>query len=99
MTAGILCRRAARSQGQYGTILANCSGHRRSTVEGGTLIGQVIATVKQRIASRTLKPGAQLPSIRSLAQTLQISKSTIVEAYERLAAEGIIRSRPGAGFF
>jgi DNA-binding transcriptional MocR family regulator len=68
-------------------------------VESGTLIGQVIATVKQRIAGRILTPGAQLPSIRSLAQTLNISKSTIVEAYERLAAEGIIRSRPGAGFY
>lgn len=65
----------------------------------GTLIGHVIATVKQRIAGRTLTPGAQLPSIRALAQTLRVSKSTIVEAYERLAAEGIIRSRPGAGFY
>jgi len=65
----------------------------------GTLIGHVIATVKQRIAGRTLTPGAQLPSIRALAQTLKVSKSTIVEAYERMAAEGIIRSRPGAGFY
>jgi DNA-binding transcriptional MocR family regulator len=65
----------------------------------GTLIGHVIATVKQRIAGRTLTPGAQLPSIRALAQTMKVSKSTIVEAYERLAAEGIIRSRPGAGFY
>jgi DNA-binding transcriptional MocR family regulator len=65
----------------------------------GTLIGQVIATIRQRIAARSLTPGAQLPSIRALAQTLQVSKSTIVEAYERLAAEGIIRSRPGAGFY
>lgn len=78
-----------------------------STVDGrmaepaadGTLIGHVIATVKQRIAGRALTPGAQLPSIRALAQTLEVSKSTIVEAYERLAAEGIIRSRPGAGFY
>jgi DNA-binding transcriptional MocR family regulator len=65
----------------------------------GTLIEKVIATVKQRIASRALTPGAQLPSIRALAQTLRISKSTVVEAYERLAAEGTIRSRPGAGFY
>lgn len=65
----------------------------------GTLIGKVIATVKQRIASRALTPGTQVPSIRALAQTMRVSKSTIVEAYERLAAEGIIRSRPGAGFY
>ena len=67
--------------------------------ESGTLIRHVMATVKQGIAARTLTPGVQLPSIRSLAHTLKVSKSTVVEAYERLVAEGIIRSRPGAGFF
>jgi len=30
---------------------------------------------------------------------MQVSKSTVVEAYDRLAAEGIIRSRPGSGFY
>lgn len=68
-------------------------------VEGGTLIGGVIATIKQRIAARVLTPGTQLPSIRACAETMGVSKSTVVEAYERLAAEGIIRSRPGAGFY
>jgi DNA-binding transcriptional MocR family regulator len=67
--------------------------------DGGTLIDNVIATIKQRIAGRILTPGAQLPSIRACATTLRVSKSTVVEAYERLAAEGIIRSRPGSGFF
>lgn len=64
-----------------------------------TLIGQVIATFKQRIAGRILTPGAQLPSIRSCATAMRVSKSTVVEAYERLVAEGIIRSRPGSGFY
>jgi len=67
--------------------------------DGVTRIGHVIATIRQRIAGRTLTPGAQLPSIRAFAHTMQVSKSTIVEAYERLAAEGIIRSRPGSGFY
>jgi DNA-binding transcriptional MocR family regulator len=30
---------------------------------------------------------------------MQVSKSTVVEAYERLTAEGVIRPRPGSGFF
>ena len=30
---------------------------------------------------------------------MQVSKSTVVEAYDRLAAEGVIRSRPGSGFY
>ena len=64
-----------------------------------TLIGKIIATIKQRIAGRVLTPATRLPSIRALAETMRVSKSTVVEAYERLAAEGIIRSRPGAGFY
>ena len=64
-----------------------------------TLIGKIIATIKQRIAGRVLTPGSRLPSIRALAESMRVSKSTVVEAYERLAAEGIIRSRPGAGFY
>lgn len=58
-----------------------------------------MAEIRQRIAARTLTPGARLPSIRAMARSMQVSKSTVVEAYERLAAEGAIRSRPGSGFF
>ena len=64
-----------------------------------TLIGTVMATIRRRIVSRSLTPGARLPSIRALAAAMQVSKSTVVEAYERLAAEGAIRSRPGSGYF
>ena len=65
----------------------------------GTLVQGVMATVRQRIAARSLTPGMRLPSIRAFAKTMQVSKSTVVEAYERLAAEGTIRSRPGSGFY
>ncbi|WP_373696645.1 aminotransferase-like domain-containing protein [Microvirga yunnanensis] len=65
----------------------------------GTRVEHVMQAVRARIASRSLNPGAKLPSIRALATTMGVSKSTIVEAYDRLAAEGVIRSRPGSGFF
>ncbi len=67
--------------------------------EGESLIATAMATVRNRISSRVLTPGARLPSIRSFATSMKVSKSTVVEAYERLAAEGLIRSRPGSGFF
>jgi DNA-binding transcriptional MocR family regulator len=59
----------------------------------------VMATIRQRIAGRSLVPGAKLPSVRGLAATLKVSTSTVVEAYERLVAEGAIHSRPGSGFY
>jgi len=64
-----------------------------------TRVGQVMDTVRQRIAARSLMPGARLPSIRAMAQALAVSKSTVVDAYDRLGAEGIIEARRGAGFF
>ncbi|MGH6861689.1 MAG: GntR family transcriptional regulator, partial [Phyllobacterium sp.] len=69
------------------------------TAGGGTRVEQVMRAVHRRIAGRLLTPGARLPSIRSFAVTMAVSKSTVVEAYDRLAAEGIIQSRRGSGFY
>ena len=60
---------------------------------------EVMQIVRQRIERRALTPGARLPSVRAMATSTGFSKSTVVEAYDRLAAEGTIRSRPGAGFY
>lgn len=65
----------------------------------GTRIDQVMATIRSRIAARSYGPGTRLPSVRAQAKAMQISVSTVVEAYERLAAEGAIASRPGSGFY
>lgn len=64
-----------------------------------TRVEQVMRAIKQRIAARLLLPGAKLPSIRSFSETMATSKSTVVEAYDRLAAEGLIQSRRGSGFY
>lgn len=64
-----------------------------------TRTGMVMEAVREKVASRSLEPGERLPSIRKFAVTLDVSPSTVVEAYDRLVAEGLIRSRPGSGFF
>ncbi len=65
----------------------------------GRRTDQVMATIRNRIAGRALAPGDRLPSIRSLAATTGVSPSTVVEAYDRLAAEGLIRPQRGSGFY
>lgn len=55
--------------------------------------------VRAKIANRALGPGDRLPSVRGFARTMGVSPSTVVEAYDRLAAEGIIRARRGSGFY
>jgi DNA-binding transcriptional MocR family regulator len=62
-------------------------------------VSVVMAAIRSRIADRSLVPGARVPSIRATAEALNISKSTVVEAYERLVAEGVIAPRAGAGFY
>jgi DNA-binding transcriptional MocR family regulator len=69
------------------------------TILAETRTGQVMALVRGRIERRALLPGARLPSVRAMAEATGYSKSTVVEAYDRLAAEGVIRARPGSGFF
>jgi len=66
---------------------------------GQTRVAAVMATIRQRISARSLTPGAKLPSVRALAASLKLSTSTVVDAYERLVAEGAILSRPGSGFY
>lgn len=65
----------------------------------GTRIEAVMAEIRSRIAARSYSPATRLPSVRAQAQAMQVSVSTVVEAYERLAAEGVITSRPGSGFY
>ena len=64
-----------------------------------TRTGDVMAAIRARVASRALVTGDRLPSIRSFATTLGVSPSTVVEAYDRLAADGLIRARRGSGFY
>jgi DNA-binding transcriptional MocR family regulator len=65
----------------------------------GLKIGEVMGIIRAKVASRAFAPGDRLPSIRSLAVGMGVSPSTVVEAYDRLAAEGLVRARRGSGFY
>ena len=67
--------------------------------KGLTRIEAVMEEVRSRIASRAYPPGTRLPSVRAQAQATKLSVSTVLEAYERLAAEGMLTSRRGSGFY
>jgi DNA-binding transcriptional MocR family regulator len=71
----------------------------RNGNSAGTRAGVVMETLRERIARRSLMPGARVPSIRAMTDSLGVSKSTVVEAYDRLVAEGAIVARRGSGFF
>lgn len=65
----------------------------------GSRTEAVMDFVRGRINSGQLPDGARLPSIRRTATNLKVSPSTVVDAFDRLVAEGAICSRPGSGFY
>jgi len=54
---------------------------------------------REAILDGRLRPGQRLPSTRSLAQDLLVSRVPVVMAFEQLVAEGYVESRVGAGSF
>jgi GntR family transcriptional regulator/MocR family aminotransferase len=63
------------------------------------LCGQVYRQIRAAIADGLLRPGETLPSTRELARRLSVARNTVAVAYDRLAAEGFVRSRTGAGTY
>jgi len=64
-----------------------------------TLVNQLAEDLARRIDDQGLRPGTRLPSIRKMAEQSGVSRFTVVEAYDRLVARGLVQSRRGAGFF
>lgn len=60
---------------------------------------QIRDRLSDLIKSGALQAGDRLPSIRSLAESVQVNKLTIIEAYNVLEAEGVICARQGSGYF
>lgn len=56
---------------------------------------QIISSVN----SGELKPGDKLPSIRRLAEELELNVNTVKRAFQELEAEGVTCSHPGKGVF
>jgi GntR family transcriptional regulator len=60
---------------------------------------QIIEQIRQRIAIGDWQPGAELPSIRALAASLQVSVITVKRSYLELERDGVIVTRQGKGSF
>ena len=63
------------------------------------LYEQIYEYIVSEIRAGKLLDGERLPSTRSLADMLGISRSTATFAYDQLEAEGYIEARPYKGYF
>ena len=60
---------------------------------------QLIDQVRSGIASGSLKPGDQLPTVRQLAVDLEINPNTVMRAYRELELGGLLETHQGTGTF
>lgn len=60
---------------------------------------QIRDRIRHLIHSGAMQPGEKLPSIRSLAENVQVNKLTVIEAYGVLEADGLVSVRQGSGYF
>lgn len=61
------------------------------------LYKQIIEQIVNQIITGTLLPGYQLPPERQLAKTLGVNRTTVLNAYRELKAEGLVDSHVGKG--
>ncbi|WP_448566461.1 GntR family transcriptional regulator [Thalassotalea ganghwensis] len=63
------------------------------------MFAQLVEQVKQAVAAGNLLPGAQLPSIRQLANDLDLNSKTVAKAYKLLERDAIIEAKGYRGSF
>ena len=70
--------------------------HPQSTVP---LVTQIVTGFRAAIDGGDMRAGSKAPSIRQFAHAHNVSVFTVVDAYDRLVAQGYFASRPHSGFF
>jgi len=60
---------------------------------------QLVEQVKHAVETGAMRPGEQLPAIRSVAESLVINPNTVAKAYRELEHDGIVELRQGSGAF
>ena len=66
---------------------------------GISLYVQLYEYLKAEISEGRIATGERLPSLRSLAEDLGVSITTVKSAYDQLMVEGYLISRPQSGFY
>ncbi len=63
------------------------------------LSSQISAALRTLVLEGALRPGERLPATRTLARDLGVARSTVVDTFEQLGAEGLLETRTGSGTY
>jgi GntR family transcriptional regulator/MocR family aminotransferase len=64
-----------------------------------SLQDQLVQQIKEYVQQGRLRPGEAMPSTRELSSQLQLSRNTVVYAYDRLQGEGYLEAHARSGIF
>ncbi|TWU37021.1 GntR family transcriptional regulator [Novipirellula artificiosorum] len=67
--------------------------------DGAPIYQQIVDQIRFRIVSGVLASGDELPTIRGLAESLQVNPNTVARAYRELEHEGLVEKRRTTGTF
>jgi len=63
------------------------------------LFAQLVTQIKEAVLNKDLSPGDSLPSIRQLANDLELNNKTVAKAYRLLERDSVIQTRGYRGTF
>lgn len=63
------------------------------------IYAQIVDGVRHMVATGELRPGQQLPTVRSLAAQLHVNANTVARAYDLLDEAGVISTQQGRGCY
>jgi GntR family transcriptional regulator len=72
---------------------------RLDSASGVPVYRQMIDQVLGGLATGSLAPGAQLPTVRQVAVDLAINPNTVIRAYRELEIRGVLETQQGTGTF
>lgn len=64
-----------------------------------SVLNQTLRRLEEKVLEGSWGTNMRLPSERFLAQTLEVARSTVREAIQRLVSKGLLETRPGSGVY
>ncbi|MGI4861270.1 MAG: FadR/GntR family transcriptional regulator [Janthinobacterium lividum] len=64
-----------------------------------SVLERTVRRLEEKVLEGSWGDNTRLPSERSLAEILQVARSTVREAIQRLVSKGLLETRPGSGLY
>jgi len=67
--------------------------------ESRNIFLQIEDWLNERILMGEFKPNDRVPSVRELAEEMEVNRNTVMRTYSNMESQGILNNKRGIGFF